>query len=172
MTKSILALTLAFFSLLPILCVADGKHASTEMEAYEKGLDYLKSIAAHSEKYPDSAWANSLKTLAMSSSPEGDRYLANLAFFSLDGSAGEDYSCATSHRIATHGQSFLKFLRRARDRFDQENPCYSSQPDGATNFPAASCLSKQGFIHLVASYEAIEGKPEDNSELDCSYLFK
>jgi hypothetical protein len=168
-----LILSLALLIACHFPCVAQGGGASSEQRAYEKAVDYIKDLYGQRKKrYSESVFVDSLKTLTLSPSQEGDKYLSKLAFFVLDASAGEDYSCAASRRVATNRLSYLKSLRQSRDNFDDENPCSSFQSSKPSNIPGPSCLDKQEFTNLVASYESIEGKAEDNSEVDCSYLFE
>jgi hypothetical protein len=174
---------LIFSSLLLLIPLTISKHLlanenkarnniSHERLAYETALAYRDAERWSQNSHTDAIWTNSLRILAESSSKEGDIYLSKLAFLVMDGGAAEDFGCAISHRLATHGQSFVNYLKQSRDDFENATPCFSSKHVSKRNNYQMNCISKSAYNNLVADFASGADKPEDNSEVDCSYMFK
>lgn len=158
--------------LLPALSMAVNNDVLSERDAYNLALKYIGGTLQSKDKSSDSAWIESLKVLSTSKSVHADKYLSKIATLRIDGSAAEDLSCAMSHRVAVHGKPFLKALQFMSDNYDNENPCNHDNQNNKYQFREAACLTKDEFSALVVTYESLKGKPEDNSEVDCSYIYK
>jgi hypothetical protein len=185
MAKPIVSILLLALICVPLPSMAGEKAASLESRAYDNAVAFLlDSGRVHNEsqaandpsmetKGPnDSIWVDNLRTLALSPTQEGDKYLAKLRLFGLDASIGEDYSCASSHRVTTHRDWFLKQLRHYRDHYEAMSPCESIDFKKAKNYLLVYCITKEDYTKYVSMFEAPEDKNETDSEADCSYMFK
>lgn len=185
MATYIITILLCALMCSPLPSMADEKGASLESRAYDNAVAFLlDSGRVHNEsqaandprmetKGPnDSIWIDNLRTLALSPTQEGDKYLAKLRFFGLDGSIAEDYSCASSYRVATHRDWFLKHMRQYRDHYEGMSPCESIDFKKAKDYLLVWCITKEDYSRYVSIFEAPEDKSDTESEADCSYMFK
>lgn len=167
-----------------LLITSLSAYASPEGDAYTHAIGVINLNERVSREYPngfgstdprtikgyldeEKIWDDSLKTLVLSSSEEGDKYLAKLAAYPADGALGENFSCAATHRMATHGKFFLRYLQEYRDHYEKFKPCSSAGLE-----IGVVCMNKEQYASMVKNYATLEGKPEDNSDVDCSELFK
>lgn len=169
----------------PLPSMADEKAGSLESRAYDNAVAFLlDSGRVHNQsqeandprleaKGPNGdVWVDSLRTLALSPTQEGDKYLAKLMFFGLDASTGEDYSCASSYRLNTHRHSFLEYLHQYRDHYEAMSPCDSVAFKKAKDYLLVYCITKEDYSKNISMFEAPADKNETDSEADCSYMFK
>ena len=190
MKKGFLGIPLLVTTCFPFLC--GGKEVSAEMRAYERAVAFLKDSrqayitndanarakkpgtqAKYVEGPSDIIWDHYLVTLASSPSQEGDRYLARLAFFVVDGAVGEDFGCAMWHREKTHRMRFLKYLRQARDNYETMSPCLAPEFKKEKDAPVLQCIAKDQYTKLVQMNDAPESNAGDaEGEEDCSHMFK
>jgi hypothetical protein len=191
MKKSLCIIPLLATICFPVLC--GGKEVSVETRAYENAVAFLKDneqayitndanarakkpgkpAPEYVEGPSDIIWDKNLVVLARSPSQEGDKYLARLAFYVVDGSVAEDFDCAAWYRGKTHERRFLKYLRQARESYETTSPCLAPRSAEEKREPALQCHTKEGYKNFVGLYDVPETQEGDaEGEADCSHMFK
>lgn len=145
---------------------------SAEQQAYEEMLSYLVKITFQTGGDDSSVWTKGLETLINSPSEEGDKYLTNLSFFGLDAHPSEEFSCAIDRRLFKHGETFVKHLESAPERFDKENPCQTFNAKQGKSYKVLHCESKESFNRSMMWWVSEYENPNPNPEVDCSEYFE
>lgn len=144
---------------------------SPEQKAYEEILEFILKVRYRTEKVSFYAWTENIKILIKSPSQNGDKYLAYLAFFSLDAHLSEEFACAVDRRLQ-NSETFIGYLKSYKDRFDQENPCekFNNRQKNASKILV--CRSRQDLDRFVAGWIAELESPNEHPEVDCSEFFQ
>lgn len=169
---SILLMFLVFLTHSSTTYASDDIAFSQEQNAYERLLSFIVEIRNHEEHIQHSEWRKNLQFLISTSSLEGDRHLANLAFFGLDSALSEDFSCAVDRRLAKHKDTFIKVLKKSQEQFDQQNPCQIYNDHRADRAGFLHCRSKEDFSRFVTWWIAETERLDSSLEVDCSEMFE
>lgn len=147
---------------------AESKSICSEQQVYDQAMvAFIQETKTPGKiKDFDVIWARNLKELAKSQSKQADSYLVEIAFFNLDGVAGEEYSCAASFRIIKYGKLFSNHLQASLKEFDKVNPCFV-MADKQQVAREKLCATKEAFARLVRDYAQYHVNAE--TEASCSY---
>lgn len=146
------------------------KPAETEVKHYYMTLLQYLHNTRYYKTTSGKVWDDNLGKLLVSPSPEGDKYLADLAFFSLDGWGSQSFRCAIELRRENHPDTIDRQLTDALEKFENRNPCIEFNKTVQVSSQVLVCVTKEDFKNYVDAVTAPE-QPKAESEVDCSEYF-